>query len=44
MGEEVQVVEVFKYLGVQPDNRLDNRCKTDAIYKKEQGRLYLLKK
>ena len=44
MGEEVEVVEEYKYLGVHLDNRLDWRCNTYAVYKKGQNRLYFLKK
>ena len=44
MGEEVEVVEQYKYLGVHLDNRLDWRRNTDAIYKKGRSRLYLLRK
>ena len=42
MGEEVDVVEEYKYLGVHLDSRLDGRHNTDAVYKKGQSRLYFL--
>ena len=34
MGEEMEVVEECKYLGVQLDSRLDWRHNTDAVDKK----------
>ena len=39
MGEEVEVVKEYKY----HLDRLDWRCNTDAVYKKEQSRLYFLR-
>ena len=39
MGEEV---EEYKYLSVHLDNRLDWRCNTDAVYKKETEQTLLL--
>ena len=44
MGEEVEVVEEYKYLGVHLDYRLDWRRNSDAVYKKGQSRLYSLRK
>lgn len=38
LGEEVEVVENFKYLGVYLDNRLDWKYNTEAIFKKGQSR------
>ena len=39
MGEEVEVVEDYKYLNGHLDNRLDWRCNMDAVYNKGQSRL-----
>ncbi|KAK5610229.1 hypothetical protein CRENBAI_008716 [Crenichthys baileyi] len=39
MGEEVEVVQEYKYRGVHLDNRLEWRCNCEAIYKKGQSRL-----
>ena len=44
LGEEVEVVEEYKYLGVQLDNRLEWKVNTEYIYKKGQSRLYFLRK
>ena len=44
LGEEVEVVEEYKYLGVQLDNRLDWKCNSESIYKKGQSRLYFFRK
>merc|ERR1712035_43413 len=44
LGEEVQGVEEYKYLGVQLDNRLEWKVNTEYIYKKGQSRLYFLRK
>ncbi|XP_054588462.2 uncharacterized protein [Nothobranchius furzeri] len=41
-GEEVEVVNKYKYLGLWVDNKLDWSCNTDHLYKKAQGRLYFL--
>ena len=43
LGKEVEVVQEYKYLGVQLDNRLEWKCNTEYIYKKGQSRLYLLR-
>ena len=40
LGEEVEVVEVYRYLGVHLDNRLDWTRNTEAVYRKGQSRLY----
>ncbi len=42
LGEEVEVVESCRYLGVHLDNRLDWRCNTEAAYRKGQSKLYFL--
>lgn len=44
MGEEVDVAEEYKYLGVCLDNTLDWRLKSEATYVKGQSRLYFLRK
>ncbi|XP_041950480.1 uncharacterized protein LOC121711184 [Alosa sapidissima] len=44
MGDEVEVVENYTYLGVHLDNKLDWKCNTEAVYRKEQSRLYFLRK
>ena len=45
VGEEVEVVEEYKYLGVHLDNRhMDGRYNTDAVHKKGQSRIYFLTK
>ena len=43
-GEEVEVVEDYKYLGVTINNRLDWKSNTEAVYKKGMSRLYFLRK
>ena len=43
LGEEVEVVEEYKYLGVQLDNRLEWKCNSEYIYKKGLSRLYFLR-
>ncbi|KAL3063508.1 hypothetical protein OYC64_003138 [Pagothenia borchgrevinki] len=44
LGEDVAVVEDFKYLGVHLDNGLNWRINTDAVHKKGMSRLYFLRK
>ncbi len=44
LGEEVEVVDMYKYLGVHFDNRLNWKCNTETVYKKGQSRLYFLRK
>ena len=34
LGEEVEVVEGYRYLGDHLDNRLDWKCNTEAVYRK----------
>ena len=43
-GEDVQVVEDYKYLGVHIDNGLNWKANTEAVYKKGMSRLYFLRK
>ena len=40
MGEEVEVVQEYKYLTVYLDNRLHRRHNTYGVYKKGQSRVY----
>ena len=44
MGEEVEVVEDYKYLGVHLNDRLDWSTNTNTVYKKGMSRLYFLRK
>ncbi|XP_034088755.1 uncharacterized protein LOC117557164 [Gymnodraco acuticeps] len=44
LGEDVAVVEDYKYLGVHLDNGLNWRINTDAVHKKGMSRLYFLRK
>ena len=44
LGEEVDVVEDYKYQGVDIDNRLNWKTNTEAVYKKGMSRLYFLRK
>lgn len=34
---------MYKLFGVHPDNRLDWKGNTEAVYKKRQSRLYFLR-
>lgn len=43
-GTDVERVLTYKYLGVHLNNKLDWRDNTDALYKKGQSRLYLLRR
>ncbi|KAI4894740.1 hypothetical protein NFI96_006104 [Prochilodus magdalenae] len=43
-GVSVDTVEDYKYLGVHIDNKLDWAKNTDALYKKDQSRLYFLRR
>jgi len=44
LGEEVEVVEEHRYLGVYLDDRLDWKCNIETIFMKEQKRLYFVRK
>ena len=44
LGDKVQVVESYKYLGVHMNNKLDWKQQTEAVYKKGQSRLCFLRK
>uniref|UniRef100_A0AAX7SRS8 HotDog ACOT-type domain-containing protein n=1 Tax=Astatotilapia calliptera TaxID=8154 RepID=A0AAX7SRS8_ASTCA len=43
-GEEVEVVNKYKYLGLWVGNKLDWSCNTEHLYKKAQSRLYFLRR
>lgn len=43
LGEEAEVLEGYKYLGVLLDNRLDWKCYTGAGYRKGQTKHYFLR-
>ena len=43
-GEEVQVVDDYKYLGVHLDNKLEWNRNIEAVYRTGQHRLYFLTK
>lgn len=40
VGEEVELVEEFKYFRVHLESRLDRSCNSKAVYKRRQGRLF----
>ena len=44
MGENVELVDTYKYLGVLLDNKLDWKANTEAVYKKGMSRLYFLRR
>ncbi|TWW80679.1 putative RNA-directed DNA polymerase from transposon BS [Takifugu flavidus] len=43
-GLDIEIVEEYKYLGVHLNNKLDWTHNTDALYKKGQSRLHLLRR
>ena len=43
-GEAVEIVDSYKFLGVHLNKNLDWKDNTDAVYKKCQSRLYLLRR
>lgn len=43
-GLDIEVVETYKYLGVHLNNKLDWTVHTQALYKKGQSRLHLLRR
>ncbi|KAG5274176.1 hypothetical protein AALO_G00133060 [Alosa alosa] len=43
-GVNVEVVNTYKYLGLQLDNKLDWSANTEALYKKGQSRLHFLRR
>ncbi|MPV02341.1 DUF1891 domain-containing protein [Escherichia coli] len=44
LGEEVVMVEDYKYLGVSIDNRLNWKTNINAVYRKGMSRLFFLRK
>ena len=44
LGTDIEMVTSYKYLGVHQNNKLDWADDTAATYKKDQSRLYLLRK
>lgn len=36
-GEDIEVVQTYKFLGVHLDDRLDWAANTDALYKRDRG-------
>lgn len=43
-GEQIEIVQTYKYLGVHIDHKLDWKKNTEAVFKKAQSRLFFLKK
>ncbi|KAK7945276.1 hypothetical protein WMY93_001004 [Mugilogobius chulae] len=43
-GRDIERVDSYKYLGVHLNNKLDWTHNTDALYRKGQSRLYLLRR
>ena len=43
-GSDIEMVDSFKYLGVHLNNKLDWTHNTNALYKKGQSRLHLLRR
>ena len=43
-GIDIEMVKSYKYLGVHLNNKLDWMDNTNALYKKGQSRLYLLRR
>ncbi|XP_073674252.1 uncharacterized protein [Garra rufa] len=43
-GLDIEIVDTFKYLGVHLNNKLDWSTNTDALYRKGQSRLHLLRR
>lgn len=43
-GEDIEVVQTYKYLGVHLDNNFDWSTKTDEVYKKGQSWLFFLRR
>ena len=39
LGEDVEMMEGYRYLGVHLDNKLDWKCNSEAVYRKGQSRL-----
>ena len=43
-GSDIEIVDSFKYLGVHLNNKLDWSNNTEALYRKGQSRLHLLRR
>ena len=43
-GEEVEMVDTYKFLGVHLNNKLDWSDNTEALYRKGQSRLFFLRR
>ena len=43
-GEDIEVVQSYRYLGVHLDSKLDWSVNTDAVYRKGQSRLFFLRR
>ena len=43
-GQEVEIVQSYKYLGVHLDSKLDWKINSDSVFKKAQSRLFHLRK
>lgn len=43
-GEDIEVVQTYKYLGVHLDNKLDWSTNTDELYKKGLSWLFFLRR
>ncbi len=43
-GVDVEVVSIYKYLGLQLDDKLDWTADTDILYNKGQNWLYFLRR
>ena len=43
-GEDIEVVQSYRYLGVHLDSKLDWSVNTDAVYRKGQSRLVFLRR
>lgn len=41
-GQDIKVVQTYKYFGVHLDNKLEWSANTDALYQKGQSRLFFL--
>lgn len=44
LGQDIELVETDKCLGVQLDNRPDRKVNMEAVYRKQIGRLHVLRK
>ncbi|XP_036412898.1 uncharacterized protein LOC118797738 [Colossoma macropomum] len=44
VGQNVELIDTYKYLGVLLDNKLDWRANTEAVYRKGMSSLYFLRR